>query len=87
MVGRRRDDRSSSRDRYHGAGSSGSRRKSASAEPEPETTENGVHPLNGIQLTFVVTRDMVFYCFDVLTHHLKRKELPTSKLPNFTNDP
>jgi uncharacterized protein (TIGR00296 family) len=86
MVGRRRDDRSNSRDRYHGASNSGTRRKSASAEPEPESGENGVHPLNGIQLTFVVTRDMVFYCFDVLMHHLKRTELPRSKLPNFTND-
>ena len=89
MVGsRKRDDRSNSRDRYHGAGNSlqpATRRKSA--EPEQETEENnGVHPLNGIQLTFVVTRDMVFYCFDVLLHHLKRTELPRSKLPSFTND-
>lgn len=71
MVGRRRDDRYPYPHQDN-------------QQPEQE---NNVHPLNGIQLTLVVTREMVTYCFDVLLHHLKRTEVPKSKMPKFTNEP
>ena len=44
------------------------------------------YTLNGIQLTLIVSKDMVYYCFDVLLSHLQRIELPRSKSPKFTND-
>lgn len=85
MVGRRRDDKYN-RDRHHNANSlpPATRRKSQQGNHSNEP-EN-VHPLNGIQLTFVVTKDMVFYCFDVLLNHLRRAEFPKARLPRFTND-
>ena len=84
MVGRRRDDKY----RYPIPNSlpPATRRKSQGNQHIQEQ-ENNVHPLNGIQLTFVVTQDMVAYCFDVLVNHLRRTELPRSKMPKFTNDP
>ncbi|XP_065644175.1 AMMECR1-like protein isoform X2 [Hydra vulgaris] len=43
--------------------------------------------LNGIHLRLIVSKDMVYYCFDVLLSHLKQLELPKNKSPKFTNDP
>jgi len=84
MVGRRRDDKY----RYPIPNSlpPPTRRKSQQGSQQVDQ-ENNVHPLNGIQLTFVVTRDMVVYCFDVLVNHLRKTEFPKSKMPKFTNDP
>ena len=34
----------------------------------------------------VISKDMVYYCFDTLICHLNQQNLPKSKHPKFTND-
>lgn len=84
MVGRRREDKY--RHPIPNSLPPVTRRKSQQGSHQTEH-ENNIHPLNGIQLTLVVTQDMVYYCFDILLSHLKRAELPRSRWPKFPNDP
>ena len=84
MVGRRREDK------YHRHPATSSlpcnTRRKSQQDYNLEENEN-IHPLNGIQLTLVVSHEMVHYCFDVLLNHLNRCEVPRSRWPKFTNDP
>lgn len=91
MVGRRREEKYRHNSLPHTLVPT-TRRKNQQITTNGEHSRNSEsnnthHPLNGIQLTFVVSRDMAHYCFDTLISHLKRTDIPKSRLPKFPNDP
>lgn len=88
MVGRKREEKYRHTSAIPPTLVPAARRKNNGGGEHSRNTEGNSthHPLNGIQLTFVISRDMVHYCFDTLISYLKRTDIPKSRHPKFPND-
>jgi len=87
MVGRRKEEKNiHDSPALPSAMAPATKRKAPNQVTNGENSQHNNIPQNGMQMNQVVSRDMVYYCFDVLLSHLKRMDLPRSKQPKFTND-